>query len=341
MKTITLEEPGRFSLSDTPEPPAPGEGEAQVKIHRVGICGTDIHAYRGTMPFFTYPVVPGHELGVEVVATGIGVSNVREGDRCSVEPYLNCGHCPMCRAGRTNACIELKVLGIHTDGGMRELINVPAHKLHPSSVLPYEHLALVETLGIGCHAVQRAGLAEGENILVVGAGPIGLTVMAFARLAGAQVYAMDLNAERLGFCRREMQVQGTFLAGKGEPVGELREMLDGSMPSVVFDATGYGPSMEASLHFVQPGGRLVYVGVWNGSIGIDDPELHRKELTIMASRNAPSDDFPLIINNLESGQLTVNSWITHRCRESELMEQFPAWLQPEAGLLKGVVSFAH
>ncbi len=340
MNTITLEEPGRFSLSDTPEPPPPAEGEAQVRIHRVGICGTDIHAYGGTMPYFTYPVIPGHELGVEVVATGTGVSHVQAGDRCSVEPYLNCGHCHMCQAGRTNACPELKVLGIHTDGGMRELIIVPASKLHPSGELSYEHLALVETLGIGCHAVQRAGLSEGENVLVVGAGPIGLTVMAFARLAGAQVYAMDINAGRLGFCHREMQVKGTILAEEGEPAGELREMLGGSLPTVVFDATGYGPSMEASLHLVNPGGRLIYVGVWNGSVGVDDPEMHRKELTILASRNAPSGDFPFIIEKLESGELTVNSWITHRCREVELMEQFPVWLQPGSGLLKGVVSFA-
>ena len=198
----------------------------------------------------------------------------------------------------------------------------------------------METLGIGCHAVQRAGLSEGENVLVVGAGPIGLTVMAFARLAGAQVYAMDINAGRLGFCHREMQVKGTILAEEGEPAGELREMLGGSLPTVVFDATGYGPSMEASLHLVTPGGRLIYVGVWNGSVGVDDPEMHRKELTILASRNAPSGDFPFIIEKLESGELTVNSWITHRCREVELMEQFPVWLQPGSGLLKGVVSFA-
>lgn len=340
MNTIILEEPGRVSFGQTSEPLPPAKGEAQVRVHRVGICGTDIHAFRGTMPFFTYPVIPGHELGVEVVAIGSGVSTVEVGDRCSVEPYLNCGNCHMCLAGRTNACMELKVLGIHTDGGMREFINVPAHKLHPSSKLSYEHLALVETLGIGCHAVQRAELIKDEPVLVVGAGPIGLTVMAFAKLAGAQVYAMDINPHRLEFCHRELQLPGTVLAGEGDPADKLRNLLKGNLPSAVFDATGFGPSMEVSLHLTSPGGRLIYVGVWNGSVGVNDPELHRKELTILASRNATSGDFPFIIEKLESGELAVDAWVTHRCPSAELIRQFSSWLQPGSGLLKGVVSFS-
>src|SRR5688500_1524126 len=161
MKTIILNEPGRFSLTDTLEPRSPAPGEAMVRVHRVGVCGTDLHAYRGRQPFFTYPRILGHELGVEVVEVGENAHGIRPGDRCAVEPYLNCGTCIACRHGKTNCCVELRVLGVHTDGGMREFIAVPVNKLHRSESLSWEQLALVETLGIGAHAVERAGLGAG------------------------------------------------------------------------------------------------------------------------------------------------------------------------------------
>src|SRR5687767_15221023 len=162
MKAIVLEEPGRFSRTEVDEPTRPGPGEALVRVHRVGICGSDISGYLGKMPFYSYPRIPGHELGVEVVAVGHGVSNVKPGDRCSVEPYMNCQACFACKAGRGNCCKNLKVLGVHTDGGMRSRFLVPARKLHPSAKLTLEQLALVETLAIGCHAVNRGAAQAGE-----------------------------------------------------------------------------------------------------------------------------------------------------------------------------------
>src|SRR6476661_10615178 len=155
MKAIQLAEPKQFRVIDVPEPPAPGAGEAIVRVFRVGVCGTDYSGYLGKMPFFSYPRIPGHELGVEVVAVGQGVTNVKPGDRCSVEPYINCQDCFPCRKGNSNCCENLQVLGVHTDGGMRPRFAVPARKLHPSEKLTVDQLALVETLAIGCHAVNR------------------------------------------------------------------------------------------------------------------------------------------------------------------------------------------
>src|SRR5579872_2922217 len=149
MKAIRLEEPGRLQFVSSEPPPPPGTDEALVRVRRVGVCGTDIHAFGGSQPFFSYPRILGHELGVEVLAVGESVTNVKPGDRCSVEPYLNCGICFACRSGRPNCCSALKVLGVHTDGGMREQIAVPARKLHPSAKLSFDQLGLVETLGIG------------------------------------------------------------------------------------------------------------------------------------------------------------------------------------------------
>ena len=175
MKALLLQQPGEFQRIEIDEPAAPGPGEALVRVHRVGICGTDLSGYLGKMPFFSYPRIPGHELGVEVLAVGPGVTNVKPGDRCAVEPYMNCGDCHACRKGATNCCANLKVLGVMTDGGLRDRFVLPADKLHPSATLTFEQLALVETLAIGCHAVDRSALAAGENCLVIGAGPIGLS----------------------------------------------------------------------------------------------------------------------------------------------------------------------
>src|SRR5579884_1132253 len=155
MKALSLAAPKNWQRIDIPGPAAPGPGEALVRVHRVGICGTDLSGYLGKMPFFSYPRIPGHELGVEVEAVGPGVTEVRPGDRCSVEPYINDPNSYASRRGRPNCCEKLQVLGVHCDGGLRPRFLVPSRKLHPSRKLAFDQLALVETLAIGCHAVDR------------------------------------------------------------------------------------------------------------------------------------------------------------------------------------------
>src|SRR5436190_661258 len=206
MKAIQLEKPQQFRHIDIPEPTAPGPGEALVRVHRIGICGTDYSGYLGKMPFYSYPRIPGHELGVEVLAVGEGVTNVRPGDRCAVEPYMNCQQCSSCQRGHGNCCANLKVLGVMMDGGMRERFVVPARKLHISRKLAFEQLALVETLAIGCHAINRGEATRGQHVLVIGAGPIGLSVIEFSRLSGAKTIVMDINEGRLDFVRNKMRV---------------------------------------------------------------------------------------------------------------------------------------
>src|SRR5665213_3477399 len=166
MKALSLESPKQWKRIEIAAPENPAPGEALVRVHNVGICGTDISGFLGKMPFFSYPRIPGHELGVEVVAVGAGVTHIRPGDRCSVEPYMNCGDCHACRKGASNCCANLKVLGVMTDGGLLDRFLLPVHKLHPSAKLTFEQLALVETLGIGCHAVDRSALQKSENCLI-------------------------------------------------------------------------------------------------------------------------------------------------------------------------------
>jgi len=339
MKALQLEKPQAWRRIDIAEPAAPAAGEVLLRVHRIGICGTDISGYLGKMPFFSYPRIPGHELGVEVLAVGAGVTNVAPGDRCSVEPYINCGYCYSCRRGHTNCCETNKTLGVMCDGGMTERIILPARKMHPSKKLSFDQLALVETLAIGCHAVNRGEPKPGEAVLVIGAGPIGLSVIEFAKLSGAKTIVMDMNEQRLAFVREKMGVSDTILAkGDGEELKRLAQLTSGQLADVVVDATGSNKSMGQALSYCAFKGRLVYVGITQSEISfLQAPALHRRELDIRASRNALPGDFTRIIRLIEDGQLDTRPWITHHADFEDMIGVFPSWIQPETGVIKAVV----
>lgn len=336
MKAIQLQAPERFAVIDIEEPDYPGIGEVLVRVHRVGICGTDLSGYLGKMPFFTYPRIPGHELGVEVLAVGSGVTHLHGGERCSVEPYMNCGTCYACRKGAGNCCMNLKVLGVMTDGGLRDRFNIPAHKLHPAKSLSYDQLALVETLAIGKHAVVRSGLTAGETCLIIGAGPIGLATLEFVKLTGAKTIVLDMNEERLKFCREVMGVQHTTNVVTNT-ADAVRGILNGDLPDVVIDATGNNASMSAAFGLIAPTGRLVFVGITTKEVTFTHPTFHRPEGTLLCSRNAAPKDFTEIIALMEAGTLKTDPWISHRTTFDRLIQDFPSYVKPETGVIKAVV----
>ncbi len=336
MPTIVLEEPGRFVLEDTPEPTPPGPGEALVRIRRVGICGTDLHAFEGTQPFFDYPRILGHELGVEVIAAGRGVTHIHPGDLCAVVPYMDCGDCVPCRMGKTNCCTNLDVLGVHVDGGMRDVLVLPAEKLLRSEVMSLEQLALVETLGIGAHAVDRAAIERGETVLLIGAGPIGLSVLTFALLAGARVILLEISEKRIAFCKRRYDLFEVISDTEDVP-SKLHALLNGELPTAVFDATGHAGSMTQAHDYVSNGGRLVYVGITGSPISLDGPAFHRREMTLLGSRNARTVDLQRVIGHIEAGRIDTSPWITHTADPEGMLVDFPAWLDPESGVVKAVL----
>lgn len=369
MKTLVLERPGALQLVERPTPAEPRPGHALLRVQRVGICGTDLHAYRGRQPFFAYPRVLGHELGVEIAALGPAQQGdgsesleLAVGMKCAVEPYLYCGECPACRRGKTNCCRSLQVLGVHIDGGMCEWLEVPVALLHPSPTLSLDALALVEMLCIGAHAVRRAMPEPAEKTLVIGAGPIGLATAQFARLAHADVAMMEVNPARLAFAQQHLGLEKTIVtpqtdasaanapdtAGMDvsmmdreneEAQAALHACFDGELPSLVLDATGNAASMMRAFRRVENGGRLVFVGLVQADITFHDPEFHRRELTLFSSRNADSHDFAHVIRRLESGDIDVKPWITHRSRPETLVDDFPGWLTPEAGVVKAMLEF--
>ncbi|WP_437188135.1 zinc-binding alcohol dehydrogenase family protein [Planctomicrobium sp. SH668] len=339
MRAIRLEEPKRFVEIEVPHPGAPLAGHALVRTHRMGICGTDISGYLGKMPFFAYPRIPGHELGVEVLAVGEGVSNVSVGDRCSVEPYMNCGDCFACRRGQGNCCAKLNVIGVMIDGGLCEEFHIRADKLHASKKLNYDQLALVETLAIGCHATDRGAPEKGTHTLIIGAGPIGLSVLEFTRLTGTTVTVMDMNAERLKFCRETYGIEHTIqYRGDGSEIEQMNTITNGDRYLVVTDATGSNRSMSGALRYVSQTGRLVYVGITTAEVSFLHPQLHKPEVSILGSRNAMPSDFTRIIRLIEEGTIDTAPWITHRIDYAEFTHSFEAFTKPETGAIKALVN---
>lgn len=335
MLQITLDQPGNFSArTDAPEPTL-APGEALVRVHRIGVCGTDLHAFAGKQPFFNYPRILGHELGVEVIDPGSEPHGLKAGDRCSVEPYLNCGHCIACRRGKPNCCTSLNVIGVHSDGGMRSLITMPARKLHRSTKLDYEQLALVETLGIGAHAIERAEPKKEDFVLVIGAGPIGLSVIQFALVSGATLAVMDVSESRLAFCREQLGVKHTLTPA--ESPARLKEIGGGDLPTIVIDATGNAMSMAGTFDLIAHGGRIVFVGLFQGDLVFNDPNFHRREITVCASRNATPQTFRDIIGLVEAGRVDTRPWITHRLALADIPTIFPEKIAGNPRVLKAMI----
>ncbi len=341
MKTIILNKPGEFAKISREINDDLDENEALLKIHRIGICGTDYHAFRGKQPFFSYPRVLGHELGAEVVALGQGVdaNKITIGDRVSVEPYLNCGHCQSCKNGKSNCCENLKVMGVHVDGGMCEYMKIPANKLHRSAILTYEQLALVETLGIGAHAVQRANVDEEDIVLVIGAGPIGLSVIQFAKINKAKIAVMDFSKQRLDFANTIIGIDYNIEANNDFSADDLRKILGGNLPTIIFDATGNAQSMMKAFSFLAFGGKLIYVGLFQGEVTFFDPDFHRKEVTLLSSRNALPENFSTIINLMENNKIDTKAWLTHKAKFDDLPQVFESWLDPKSQVIKAMVRF--
>lgn len=320
MKAIVCAEPGSMNIVEK-ESPATLEGEdVLVAIKRIGICGTDTHAFAGKQPFFTYPRILGHELSGVVEAIGTDVKNVHVGDVVTIIPYMHCAECVACRSGKTNCCTHMQVLGVHIDGGMAESIKVPQQHVLVVNNLTLDEAAMVEPLSIGAHAIRRADIQQGETVLVVGAGPIGLGVARFAKLQGAKTIVMDISEERLRFCQAWTECDAVVKATENS-IEQLLELNAGALPSVVLDATGNRNSMMQAFDYVGHGGKLVYVGLVKDTISFNNPDFHSKELTLLGSRNATKEDFDYVIECMSKG-LIGTSYITKELGFDEIVSYF-------------------
>jgi 2-desacetyl-2-hydroxyethyl bacteriochlorophyllide A dehydrogenase len=336
VKAIVCTEPYQLDLVDRPVPVA-RTGEVTIRIRRVGLCGTDYHIYAGRHPYLAYPRVMGHELAGEIAAAPAG-SVFTTGQRVVINPYLSCGTCVACRAGKPNACVNISVLGVHEDGGMCELLIVPESAVIDAAGLSLDHAAMVEFLSIGAHAVARAKLSVGSRVLVVGAGPIGVAAGLFARLAGANVTLIDRRAARLDYARERLGFDDTLAVDPDVATG-LAERTDGAMYDAVFDATGVLAAMTQSLAYVAHGGSLILVGVAPGDLLFSDPEFHKRETTLLASRNALAADFAYVIASIKAGQIPIDALHTHSFEAEDMPTRLPQLIADADHVLKAIARF--
>jgi 2-desacetyl-2-hydroxyethyl bacteriochlorophyllide A dehydrogenase len=335
VKSLICKQPFQFEYADINVPELK-PNHAIIKIKRIGICGTDLHAYEGTQPYFNYPRILGHELSGDLLdfdnADGFVPGNV-----VTILPYFNCGTCIACRNNKPNCCVNIQVCGVHVDGGMVEYLSVPSYSLINSEELSYDELALIEPLAIGAHGIRRADVKEGEFVLIIGAGPIGLGTMEFAKIAGGRVIAMDVNGKRLHFCKEKLQIEYVINASSDEVTQQLKEITNGDMPTVVIDATGNQKAINGALQYVAHGGKYVLIGLQKNELIFSHPEFHKRETTLMSSRNATRKDFEHVMNCMKRGLINPSTYITHRVRFDEVKDEFENWLDSATGVIKAMV----
>ena len=336
MNALVCTTPHQFDYTVAPMPVA-GDGETLLKIERIGICGTDLHAYEGIQPYFNYPRILGHELAATIVETkAVGFT---AGDKVTIIPYMHCGQCIACKTGKHNCCVNMKVFGVHIDGGMREFVTVPDTALVKSGGLSLDELALVEPLAIGAHAVKRAAVVPNEFVLVMGAGPIGIGIAAFAKIAGAQVIMVDVNDSRLDFCKNLLDIKHTINPLTQNVIDVCKLITNNDMPTVVMDATGNLSAINNAFAYLAHGGCYVLVGLQKEHISFSHPEFHKREATLMSSRNANTQDFNYVIDCIQKGLVKPSSLITHKVSFSEVTDHFESWLNPATGVVKAMVVF--
>lgn len=335
MKALQCTKPGLFEYINIPEPVLQ-PGHAIIKIKRIGICGTDLHAFEGTQPFFNYPRILGHELAAEIVAID-GDTNFSVGEAVTISPYFSCKKCIACRNRKPNCCTNIKVCGVHIDGGMAELFSVPVDTLIKNEGLSLDELALIEPLAIGAHGVRRAAIQKDEFALIIGAGPIGLGTMQMAKIAGAKVIAMDISDNRLKFCKDNIAVDYIINPATENAVEKLKEITNGDMPTVMFDATGNQKAINNALAYLAHGGRYVLIGLQQKELIFSHPEFHKRETTLMSSRNATKQDFEHVVWAIKNKLVNPKDYITHRVKFSEVKDVFSTWLDPANGVIKAMV----
>jgi 2-desacetyl-2-hydroxyethyl bacteriochlorophyllide A dehydrogenase len=334
MLTIVCDIPGTLLAQQRPRPRRL-PGEVLLRVKRVGVCGTDMHIFTGHQPYLSYPRVMGHEIS-GLVDEADADSELAPGDPVFVMPYMSCGACVACRQGRTNCCVRIEVLGVHRDGAFAEYLSVPQRFVHKAVGITLDQAAMLEFLAIGAHAVRRGEVRVGQRVLVVGAGPIGLAAMIFARLAGAEVTAIDSRQDRLAFALAEVGVAAAVALGEGDEE-ELARLTGGDFFDVVFDATGSAQAMERGFRFIAHAGRYVLISIVQGDLRFSDPEFHKREATLLGSRNATADDFEAVIAAMRAGRIPHRALATHRLALADVPAGFARLLDPAEGVIKAIV----
>ncbi len=337
MKYIRCDQPESLTLHTKSEPILIAD-HALLRVKQVGICGTDLHAFKGNQPFFSYPRILGHELATEVIEIGQNAQGLKAGDRTVIVPYINCQQCVACKAGKSNCCQNIKVFGVHIDGGMQEIIVLPTRLLIKANDLSLEEIAIVEPLAIGAHALRRAQTKKGDVVVVMGCGPIGIGIVQLAKYIGAKVIVIDINEHRLTVAKEKFGAD-LIVNALHSPVDQVKEFTNGELAHTVFDATGSKRAIESGTDYMRHGGNYVLVGLFKGELGFQHPSLHAKETTLLCSRNATLEDFEFVMNVFREKKFNTQAYITKKVNFESIPSGFNDWTNPESKEIKVVTTW--
>ncbi|ODT65600.1 MAG: sorbitol dehydrogenase [Pelagibacterium sp. SCN 63-23] len=337
MKVVRIAAEGQSEFADV-ERTAPGAGDVVLAVKHVGLCGSDLNTFKGLNPLVQLPRIPGHEIGGEVIAVGDGVDAGLVGQRAIVVPYTNCGTCSSCRKGRLNACRYNKTLGVQQDGGLAEFLVLPADKIILNASLAPAHLALVEPLSVGFHAVARGSVGANDTVVVLGCGMIGMGAIIGAAARGARVIAVDVNAQKAEFAR-QFGASEIIVAGSEDVAARVEALTNGDGADVVIEAVGLPLTFTQAVDFAGFAGRVVYVGYSKAPVSYETRFFNLKELDILGSRNATRADFEAVIAYLETLGSKADGLISKRFAFADADKALPFWAEnPDA--LKVVIEVA-
>ena len=301
MKAVKIIKPGQVATEEIPMPEVK-ENEALIKIKYCGICGADVASFTGNQPFTTYPRIPGHEFSGEIVQIGENSKGLKAGDIVTANPYFNCGQCYSCKRGIVNACTDNRTMGVQRDGSFCEYIAMPVERIIPGKGLSAKELALIEPFSISCHALSRAEIRKGDNLLIMGAGPIGLFALIKAKSMGANVMIADLLDSRLNLALEYGADKAVNI--KNEGLGDCaEEFTKGNMFDVTVEACGHPETFLNCIDLAATGANVILIGNGKRETTFLHSVLLKKELNVFGSRNAFTRDFEELIDLTAAGKV--------------------------------------
>ena len=338
MKAIQISEPSVMKVIEMAEPQM-GDGDVLLKMRYVGFCGSDLNTFRGGNPMVKMPVVPGHEVGAEIVSVGKNVPDMlKPGMVVTVNPYTNCGKCASCRNGRVNACEHNETLGVQRWGAMRELLVLPWEKVIPAGGLDPRTCALIEPMSVGFHAVNRAQVTDIDVVMVIGCGMVGMGAVVRAALRGATVIAADIDDEKLALAK-EMGATYVVNTKTEDAHARLQELTGGFGPDVVIEAVGSVPTYQMAINEVAFTGRVVCIGYAKSEVSFQTKYFVQKELDIRGSRNAQPSDFRAVIHYLQRGTCPVDRLISGDVAPGQALEAMQQWAENPGKVFRILVHF--
>lgn len=340
MKAICIDAPGKVTMHEM-EMPVRKPGEALLKLLYGGVCGSDLGSYRGGNAYVSYPRIPGHEFSAEIVEIDDNDLGLKPGMIVTGNPYFNCGHCYSCRRGLVNACTDNQTMGVQREGAFAQYFTMPVERLYDGQGLDAKILALIEPFCISYHGVQRANVQQGEKVLVIGAGTIGVLAAVAAKAKGAEVTICDVAPAKLDYACQTFGLDHKILNDSPEALAKgVEAFTNGDGFDVTIEAVGMPQTFQNCIDAACFGGRVVLIGV--SKRNLDDfffTIIQKKELNIYGSRNAMKRDFEELIQLVKAGEIDLEKIVTNTYAWTDAPKAFEEFDKNAGQMLKVVFDF--